>query len=55
MRDMGGAIIRQARRDVSDIGFDSKSGLLLAEKPYGKNRGGTDDQSANEGENPVEF
>jgi Bromodomain len=53
MRDLGGAIIRQARRDVSYIGFDSKSGLLLTEKPYGKNRGGSsDEQSAIEGENP---
>ncbi|XP_059487532.1 bromodomain-containing protein 1 isoform X3 [Neocloeon triangulifer] len=48
MRDLGGAIIRQARRDVSEIGFDSKTGLLLPEKPSTRGKGVTDEQTAAE-------
>ncbi|KAF4532483.1 hypothetical protein B566_EDAN003059, partial [Ephemera danica] len=37
MRDQGGAILRQARRDLSAIGFNPDTGLLLPNKPQ---RGG---------------
>jgi len=47
MRDQGGAIIRQARRDLLDVGFDKKSGLLLPEKP--SSRGKVDEQTLAEG------
>jgi hypothetical protein len=49
MRDLGGAIIRQAKRDISEIGFEQKSGLLLPDKPSVKGKNGSDEQVANEG------
>ncbi|XP_035802152.1 bromodomain-containing protein 1 isoform X1 [Amphiprion ocellaris] len=33
LRDQGGALLRKARRDVEKIGFDSESGMHLAEAP----------------------
>ncbi|KAK4301931.1 hypothetical protein Pmani_025958 [Petrolisthes manimaculis] len=33
LRDQGGAIIRQLRRNVQNIGFDMETGLLLAHRP----------------------
>ncbi|XP_071448364.1 bromodomain-containing protein homolog isoform X2 [Hetaerina americana] len=33
MRDQGGAILRQARRDLDNIGFDPESGIMLPERP----------------------
>lgn len=33
MQDHGGAILRRARKEASRIGFDSASGLHLAESP----------------------
>ncbi|XP_065337292.1 bromodomain-containing protein homolog isoform X1 [Cloeon dipterum] len=48
MRDMGGAILRQARRDQAAIGFDTKTGLLLKEKPSTKGKNTTNEQTAAE-------
>ncbi|XP_026286081.1 bromodomain-containing protein homolog isoform X2 [Frankliniella occidentalis] len=36
MRDQGGALIRQARRDMEAIGFDTETGLLLDEPAPGQ-------------------
>ncbi|XP_046387096.1 peregrin isoform X2 [Ischnura elegans] len=33
MRDQGGAILRQARRDLDIIGFDPETGIMLPERP----------------------
>ncbi|XP_019964662.1 bromodomain-containing protein 1 isoform X4 [Paralichthys olivaceus] len=33
LRDQGGALLRKARRDVEKIGFDTESGMHLAEAP----------------------
>nr|XP_040028957.1 bromodomain-containing protein 1-like isoform X4 [Gasterosteus aculeatus aculeatus] len=33
LRDQGGSLLRKARRDVEKIGFDSESGVHLAEAP----------------------
>ncbi|XP_062238985.1 bromodomain-containing protein 1 isoform X2 [Platichthys flesus] len=33
LRDLGGALLRKARRDVEKIGFDAESGMHLAEAP----------------------
>ncbi|XP_053271346.1 bromodomain-containing protein 1 isoform X2 [Pleuronectes platessa] len=33
LRDLGGALLRKARRDVEKIGFDTESGMHLAEAP----------------------
>lgn len=33
LRDQGGAIIRQLRRNVENIGFDMETGLLLSHRP----------------------
>lgn len=33
LRDQGGALLRKARRDVEKIGFDTDSGMHLAEAP----------------------
>ncbi|XP_060933270.1 bromodomain-containing protein 1 [Limanda limanda] len=33
LRDLGGALLRKARRDVEKIGFDTESGMHLAEEP----------------------
>ncbi|KAL7370455.1 hypothetical protein ABVT39_001048 [Epinephelus coioides] len=33
LRDQGGSLLRKARRDVEKIGFDSESGMHLAEAP----------------------
>jgi hypothetical protein len=52
MRDQGGAILRQARRDFAEIGFDPATGLLLPEKPQqGSSKDHcTDEQLIDEGE-----
>ncbi|XP_034434385.1 bromodomain-containing protein 1 isoform X1 [Hippoglossus hippoglossus] len=33
LRDLGGALLRKARRDVEKIGFDAESGMHLADAP----------------------
>ena len=33
LRDLGGALLRKARRDVEKIGFDTESGMHLADAP----------------------
>lgn len=55
MRDQGGAILRQARRDFAAIGFDKETGLLLPEKPLlgSAKEPTTDEQLIDEGKYEV--